>query len=89
MHAQSHDMFDAGGADQHPQAPILARAVMPEGTQDAPIRFVAQDTGAPLAWHPYRLQIGHRLVLGRTDGDGCSAKLNGAERAQLTGWELA
>jgi hypothetical protein len=89
MNAQSHDLFDAGGAGQRAQPRILARAVMPEGAQDAAIRFVAQDTGAPLAWHPYRLQIGHCLVLGRTDGDGCSARLNGAERAQLTGWELA
>jgi hypothetical protein len=88
MHAQAHETFDAGALDQRADPPVQARAVMPEGMGDAAIRFLAQDSGAPLAWRPYRLHIGARLVLGRTDGDGCSVLLNGAERAQLTDWEV-
>jgi hypothetical protein len=89
MHAQDHAIFDAGALDQRADPPVRARAVMPEGTADAAICFLAEDSGAPLAWRPYRLRIGARLVLGRTDGDGCTSLLNGAERAQLTDWELA
>ena len=88
MHAQDYATFDAGALDQRADPPVQARAIMPEGKEDAVIRFLAQDTGAPLAWRPYRLHIGARLVLGRTDGDGCSALLTSVERAQLTDWEV-
>jgi len=88
MHAQEHATFDAGGLEPGARPATQARAVMPEGTGDAALRFVASDSGAPLAWRPYRLHIGGRLVLGRTDGHGCSAPLTGAERGQLTDWEV-
>jgi len=89
MHAQDHAIFDNGALDLRADPPVRARAVLPEGLADAAIRFLAEDSGAPLAWRPYRLRIGARLVLGRTDGEGCTALLTGAERAQLTHWELA
>jgi hypothetical protein len=77
MHAQDHAIVEAG-----------ARLVMPSGTEDAAICFVDRATATPLAWRPYRLQIGPHLVLGRTDAEGCTAVLTGAQRAGLAGWAL-
>ena len=88
MHAQDHAPFDAGTLETGTQPATRARAVMPEGPDDAAIRFLAGDSDTPLAWRPYRLTIGGRLVLGRTDGDGCSALLSGAQRSQMTHWEV-
>lgn len=78
MNAQQHASFDA----------TTARAVIPPGMDDAPVRFVAPDSGAALAWRPYRLHIGTRLVLGRTDENGFTQHLSGAERAALQHWEV-
>ena len=89
MHAQEHAAFDTGTLDQSAIPPASARAVIPEGNEDAGIRFLALDSDTPLAWRPYRLHIGARLVLGRTDADGCTARLTSAERAQLTDWDVA
>jgi hypothetical protein len=80
MQAQAHASFDA--------AAVEARAIIPAGIDDAPIRFVASDSGVGLAYRPYRLHIGLRLVLGRTDENGFTAQLNGAERAALTAWDV-
>ncbi|MDQ2819597.1 MAG: hypothetical protein M3Y65_04240 [Pseudomonadota bacterium] len=88
MHAQDHAPFDAGTLETGALPLARARAVVPEGLEDAVIRFYASDSDAPLAWRPYRLYIGGRLVLGRTDGDGCSALLSSAERRQMTNWEM-
>lgn len=88
MHAQDHAPFDAGTLETEAQPPARARAVVPEGLEDAVIRFFASNSDTPLAWRPYRLYIGGRLVLGRTDGDGCSALLSGAQRSQMTDWEV-
>jgi hypothetical protein len=80
MHAQAHASFDAGVAE--------ARAIIPAGIDDAPIRFVARNGGAAMAYRPYKLHIGLRLVLGRTDENGFTAHLSGADRAALTAWEV-
>lgn len=88
MHAQEHASFDASAVEQSARAPLAARAVIPEGDGDAPIRFVAQQSDEALAWRPYRLHIGGRLVLGRTDENGFTAQLTSAERAALTDWEV-
>lgn len=88
MHAQGHATFEAGTLDQPATAPAIARAVIPVGNDDAAIRFLAQGGDTPLAWRPYRLHIGERLVLGRTDADGCTGRLTSAERAQLTDWNV-
>lgn len=88
MHAHEHASFDAGAAERSPGTRLAARAVIPAGAGDAPLRFLAPDDGAALAWRPYRLHIGARLVLGRTDENGFTAQLSGAERAALTDWEV-
>lgn len=88
MHAQDHAVFDAGTLDADARSAAPASMVMPKGNADAPICFVDCDTGAPLAWRPYRLQTGAQLVLGRTGADGCTAVLTGAQRAALAGWAL-
>lgn len=88
MHAQTHAAFDADAPDGT-RTHSVARAVVPGGKDQAPIRFVARDSGAALAYRPYRLHIGARLVLGRTDENGFTAQLSGAERAALTDWEVA
>jgi len=88
MHAQEHATFDAGALEPGGTDALQARAVMPAGQDDAAIRFLAMDSDTPLAWRPYRLHIGGRLVLGRTDAGGCTAQLTSAERAQLTDWEV-
>ena len=80
MHAQAHASFDA--------AAVETRAIIPPGTDDAPIRFVASDSGVGLAYRPYRLHIGLRLVLGRTDENGFTAQLGGLDRAALTAWDV-
>lgn len=80
MHAQAHATFDA--------AAVAARAIIPAGVDDAPIRFVASDSGVGLAYRPYRLHIGLRLVLGRTDENGFTARLTGYDRAALTAWDV-
>lgn len=91
MHAQDHAPFDAGTLEKSPHPAARARAVVPDGPEDDVIRFFASesDSEQPLAWRPYRLTIGGRLVLGRTDGDGCSALMSSAERGQITHWEVA
>lgn len=83
MHAQDHAIVGAGTLE------MCARMVMPQGTEDAPIGFVDAATGTPLAWRPYRLEIGEHLVLGRTDAEGCTAVLTSAQRTALGGWTLA
>ena len=88
MHAQDHASFDASTLERSPGTSAAARVVIPPGKDDAAIRFVAPDSGAALAWRPYRLHIGARLVLGRTDENGFTAQLSGAERAALTDWEV-
>lgn len=88
MHAQDHATFDGGALETGAQPLARARAVVPDGPEDAAIRFLASDSEQPLAWRPYRLTIGGRLVLGRTDVDGCSALLSSAERGQMTHWEV-
>ena len=88
MHAQAHASFDASTLERDARMPVPARAVIPPGKEDAAIRFVALESGAALAWRPYRLHIGARLVLGRTDENGFTAQLSGAERAALTDWEV-
>ena len=88
MHAQEHASFDASAAEPTVRTTLAARAVIPEGNGDAPLRFMAQHTGAALAWRPYRLHIAGRLVLGRTDANGFTAPLSGAERAALADWEV-
>ncbi len=88
MHAQDHASFDATTLERSAHTPAAARAVIPPGKDDAAIRFVAPDDGAALAWRPYRLHIGARLVLGRTDEYGFTAQLSGAERAAVTDWEV-
>lgn len=88
MHAQDHASFDAGTVETSARSVTPARIVMPTGTEDAPVCFVDIDAGTPLAWRPYRLQIGDRLVLGRTDGNGFTAALTSAQRALLGDWEL-
>jgi hypothetical protein len=88
MHAQDHAVFDAGTLETGARNVVPARIVMPAGTGDAPICFVDVDTETPLAWRPYRLQIGAHLVLGRTDAAGSTAVLTGAQRGALAGWEL-
>jgi hypothetical protein len=42
-----------------------------------------------MAYRPYKLHIGLRLVLGRTDENGFTAQLSGADRAALTAWDIA
>ena len=88
MHAQAHASFDANAMENAGHHPFTARAVIPPGSDDAPLRFVDTDGGAALAYRPYRLHIGARLVLGRTDENGFTALLAGAERAALTDWEV-
>lgn len=88
MHAQAHASFDAHPADDAAPTPATARAVIPEGNDNAPLRFVERDSGAALAYRPYRLHIGARLLLGRTDENGFTAQLSGAERVGLTDWEV-
>lgn len=88
MHAQEHASFDAGTVDTADHTPVAARAVIPAGNDAAPLRFVAPGTEAALAFRPYRLHIGARLVLGRTDSNGFTAQLSGAERAALRDWEV-
>lgn len=88
MHAHDHASFDASTLEKMTSTPVLARAVIPPGMDDAPIRFVAQDNGAALAYRPYRLHIGTRLVLGRTDVNGFTAQMTGLERAALSDWEI-
>ncbi len=88
MHAQEHASFDASTLERDARTPAAARAVIPPGKEDAAIRFIALENGAALAWRPYRLHIGARLVLGRTDEHGFTAQLSGAERAALTDWEV-
>jgi len=88
MHAQDHASFDASTLERSTGKPAAARAVIPPGMDDAAIRFVALDNGAALAWRPYRLHIGARLVLGRTDENGFTAQLSCAERAAVTDWEV-
>jgi hypothetical protein len=88
MHAQEHASFDADAPDTGPRRLAPARAVMPAGTDDAAICFVDRDAGTPLAYRPYRLRIGARLLLGRTDADGLSAVLTSLERAALSEWEV-
>jgi hypothetical protein len=88
MQAQEHASFDAGTLDNHPRPTLAARAVIPPGGMDAPVRFVARDGNAALAYRPYRLHIGTRLVLGRTDANGFTTQLTRLEREQLTDWEV-
>lgn len=88
MHAQDHAPFDAGTLETNARSDIPAHVVMPSGTEDAPMCFIDRVTGMPLAWRPYRLQIGEHLVLGRTDSEGCTAVLTSAQRAALAGWTL-
>lgn len=88
MHAQDHATFDAGTLEKGAQPAAHARAVVPDGPEDAAIRFFASDSEQPLAWRPYRLTIGGCLVFGRTDGDGCSALMSNEERGQMTHWEV-
>lgn len=88
MHAQDHASFDASTLEPDARTRTPARAVMPPESGDAAIGFLAPDSDAPLAWRPYRLHIGARLVLGRTDAQGLTAPLSSAERAGLTGWEV-
>lgn len=88
MHAQAHASFEANAIENAQYSPATARAVIPAGNDDAPLRFVDTDGGAALAYRPYRLHIGARLVLGRTDGNGFTAQLTGAERAALTDREV-
>jgi hypothetical protein len=88
MQAQDHAAFDAGTVETGARSPVAARAVIPDGMDDAPVRFVAPDTGTALAWRPYRLHIGARLVLGRTDENGFTAQLSGPERVLLSDWEV-
>jgi len=88
MHAQDHASFDAGALEHGAHSPVAARAVIPEGMDEAAVRFVAPDTGAALAWRPYRLHIGARLLLGRTDANGFTAQLSGLDRVQLRAWEV-
>lgn len=88
MHAQEHGSFDAGTVETAERLPVAARAVIPPGSDDAPLRFVAPGTETSLAFRPYRLHIGARLVLGRTDSNGFTAHLSGAERAALRDWEV-
>lgn len=88
MPAQDHAAFDAGTVETGAHSPVAARAVIPDGMDDAPVRFVVPDTGAALAWRPYRLHIGARLVLGRTNENGFTAQLSGPERVQLSNWEV-
>lgn len=88
MHAQEHASFDAGALENNQPVPVRARAVIPPGPDDAPIRFVTHDNGAALAYRPYRLHIGTRLVLGRTDANGFTAQMTGRDRAAITDWEV-
>lgn len=88
MHAQEHASFDASALENHARENLPARAVIPAGKGEAPIRFIAPGTDAALGWRPYRLHIGARLLLGRTDENGFTALLTGAERAALTSWEV-
>ena len=88
MHAQAHAAFDAGALENLGQPAQQARAIIPAGKDDAPLRFVAPGSNAALAYRPYRLHIGTRLVLGRTDANGFTAQLSGPERAALTDWDV-
>jgi len=88
MHAQAHASFDASVVENAAHTPATARAVIPEGNDEAPLRFVESDGNAALAYRPYRLHIGARLLLGRTDENGFTTQLSGAERAALTDWEV-
>jgi hypothetical protein len=88
MNAQDHASFDASTLEHSADTPAAARAVIPPGMDDAAIRFVTLENGEAMAWRPYRLHIGARLVLGRTDENGFTAQLSGAERAALTDWEV-
>jgi len=88
MHAQEHASFDTGASEPVARACVAARLVMPPDTGAAAIRFVDHDAGTPLAYRPYRLHIGTRLVLGRTDEAGCTAVLSSLERAALGQWEV-
>lgn len=88
MHAQEHASFDATALERGARTPVPARAINPPGSDAAPVRFVTQDTGAALAYRPYRLHIGTRLVLGRTDANGFTAQMTAPERAALTDWEV-
>lgn len=88
MHAQAHASFDTTTVENAADTPTSARAVIPEGNGDAPVRFVERDGGAALAYRPYRLHIGTRLVLGRTDEYGFTAQLSRAERVALSHWEV-
>lgn len=89
MHVHDHAVFDAGTLETGARSVTPARIVMPTGTADAPVCFVDPDTGTPLAWRLYRLQIGVQLVLGRTDADGFTASFTSAQRTLLGDWELA
>lgn len=88
MQAQDHAPFDAGALEPGARSPVAAHVVIPEGKEDAPLRFVAPDSGAALAWRPYRLQIGARLLLGRTDENGFTVQLSSADRLALRDWEV-
>lgn len=88
MFAQAHDTFEASSLERSARTPVQARAIVPDDSADAPIRFLAPDADTALAWRPYRLQIGTRLLLGRTDEQGCTAPLCASDRAALLHWEI-
>jgi hypothetical protein len=88
MHAQAHAAFDANTLENMHRTHVPARAVIPAGNETAPVRFLAPGSNSPLAYRPYRLHIGPRLVLGRTDENGFTAPLSGVERATLTDWQV-
>lgn len=88
MHAQIHAAFDASTLENVQRTQVPARAVIPAGNDNAPVRFVTPGSNSALSYRPYRLHIGARLVLGRTDENGFTAQLSGAERAALTDWEV-
>ena len=88
MHAQAHAAFDASTLENTGNTPLQARAVIPAGNDNAPVRFVAPGSNAALAYRPYRLHIGTRMMLGRTDENGFTAQLSGKERAALADWDV-